>query len=109
MSEIEKTATQLACEEVAQRASIDVSKVKELTVKTSTKEHKCYMRKPNRKEFAAYWDMRKNKPFASAEMIFNTCWLEGAPEIKDDDDLYINVVLQCESLIDYYETELKNA
>lgn len=64
-----------------------------------------YLHKPDRKTLG-YASQYKDNPIRMAEAILNNCWIDGDPEIKTDDSLFLGVSQKLGSLVEIKEAEL---
>lgn len=72
----------------------------------------CYLRKIDRETLEValghLMPTRGNpKPITSGELIINTCWISGDPEIKSDEDLFTTACLQAAEVIENKSSFLK--
>ena len=86
------------------KAKYKVNKLYLITVEgeagDSKSEYRGWIRKPNLKEFSMFASMTaKNEVIAGGQAILRTCFLEGDPELINDEDILLGAVNQLEELL----------
>lgn len=66
-----------------------------------------YLKRPDRKTLGAAAVVGKNNPMKYNEILLENCWLDGDPEIKTDDALFLGVSAKLGELVEVKEAELK--
>lgn len=66
-----------------------------------------YLKRPDRKTLGAAAVVGKNNPMKYNEILLENCWLDGDPEIKTDDALFLGVSAKQGDLVEVKEAELK--
>lgn len=66
-----------------------------------------YLKRPDRKTLGAAAVVGKNNPMKYNEILLENCWLDGDPEIKTDDALFLGVSAKLGDLVEVKEAELK--
>jgi hypothetical protein len=67
----------------------------------------CYLRKPNREEYFAYYSYVASTPMRGFEILLNSCWIEGDDEIMDDDKAFFAALGEVSKITDIYESNIK--
>ncbi len=73
-----------------------------------TKEYYGYFRKPNLMIIAAAGKYSDTEPIKSGEVLFDNCKLQIDPELQNDDELKMSVIIRLNGLFEMHETEVKN-
>ena len=67
----------------------------------------CFLKKPDRNTLGYAMKKGQSNPMAIAEVILESCWLDGDEEIKTDDDLFLGVASKIDALVEIKAAELK--
>jgi len=83
-------------------------KVYEVVVTDDDERFFGYFKRPNQEAMSATTRLAKNDEVKGSMVLFDNCWLGGAPELKDEFLLKLAAVRQLGKLISGIDSELKN-
>lgn len=87
---------------------IDAWKEKYGTVRQFEVEgKKCYLRKPDRKVLSLAMKNSQKNPLAFNETLLSNCWLAGDEAFKTDDDLFLAISGELDTLVQQKQVEVK--
>jgi hypothetical protein len=81
-------------------------KVYPLTAEMDGKEYKAWVRKPNRKELAMYFQLGTTDVVRASEVLLNAIFLEGDREFIDQDELFFGTIPELQKLVDIQAVNL---
>jgi hypothetical protein len=69
--------------------------------------HKCYLRKPDRKILSLAMKKSQKNPLDFNETILSNCWLAGDEIFKTDDDMFMAISGELDTLIQQKMVDVK--
>lgn len=73
----------------------------------SVKDKSAYFHKPSRQTLGYAQMAGRENPIKVMEAMMSGCWIDGDPEIKTDDELFLSVGQKLDKLIEIEEAELE--